>query len=565
MAQLFRNGCIFVLAVLAGLLTLIQIPTAAFATPASNPDRAKLDDFSSISCQVSSEQLFPSRTVMQVINSQFYKWHEYENPLTGAMAIYLLEPKDSALCSDRAFELLQLSGQWTYESYLHQSTRVDKTAESRIISAEEAALKTAGKNIESLKEATIFTGLMTDDRTAVSISDAEKYPYNTIGFLTTDFPYEFMRGTGFLVSPHMALTNAHNIYSPQFGGWYKTIRFTPAQYENNNLDIITPYADYNPDKTAINNTFKDYEDRGKRDNAINHDYGAIFFEKPIANINTFMPLEFNHIPEEISLLGYPGNVRGELTLGMWLSEGPVLKNDDHCLYYEAYTSGGNSGSPVFVFNAAAGTYRVVAIHSFASANYFSGGPHLNDKNSGIIEEWLRWTPEIEEEIPPPDEKEQEHDEQENIIPELSLNKKELSLFKNDTETLIVNVNSDDISYDDLIWISNNPLIVTVEDNGTVTAIGEGRTTVKVLTPDGRVETGCEVTVISTTSGRLPGDINGDNKVDVQDVVLITRHILNNAHLDENKLQLADVNNDGTVDVRDVTMIMQFALGLIDIF
>jgi len=563
MTKLFRQKFLFLYTLLIGFLILLLIPATICAAPASEPEPAKLEDFNTFSSQTSIDRHSPSRIVMQIIENRFYKWQEYENPATGKVAIYQLKPEEAALCSDKAYELLQLSGQWENETYTYHSARTNKKTENSTYSVSETDLEAPDKHIESLRENINFTGLMTDDRTEVKISDADTYPYNTIGFLTTDFPYEFMRGTGFLVSPHTAITNAHNVYSPHFGGWYKTIRFTPAQYEDANMDIITPYSTINPDKAVVNSAFKDYEDSGDREKAINHDYAAIFFETPINGIDTFMPLEFNYMPENISLIGYPGNVRGKLTLGMWLSEGPLIKSDDYCLYYEAYTSGGNSGSPVFVYNETAGTYRVVAIHSFASINYFSGGPHLNDKNRSIIEEWLRWTPEKDTAIPPAEADEEAHDGQEVMVPDISLNETRISMVKGDSKTLVETVNSDDISYDELIWISDNPQIVTVEDNGIVTAVREGKTTVRVMTPDGRVEAGCEVTVLSTTGGRLPGDINGDNLVDVQDVVIVTRHVLNYASLSEKQMQIADVNNDGIVDVQDVALIMQFALGLID--
>lgn len=564
MAQFFRQGLKYSSALLAGCLIILFVSTATYAAPAAIPDLAKLDDFDSISNQVSEEHLSPARTVMQIIDNQFYKWQEYENPVSDTFAIYLLEPEEAALCSDKAFELLQMSGQWINDRNADLSTGAEiPTYSSNSIS--ETANVRPDSNGTVLYQFTYQQDGMTDDRIAVNIEDAESYPYNTIGFLTTDFPYEFMRGTGFLISPHTALTNAHNIYSPQFGGWYRTIRFTPAQYEDNNMDIITPHSTINPDQVIISSTFKEHEDKGDREKAINHDYGAIFFETPVNSVNTFMPLEFNHLPEKVSLLGYPGNVRGKLTLGMWLSEGPLIKSDQYCLYYEAYTSGGNSGSPVFVYNERADTYRVVAIHSFASANYFSGGPHLNDKNRSIIEEWLRWAPEKKEDSSSADRKEQKQNEEEIRVPELSLNKTDLSLIVNDSKTLTVKVNSDDISFDELIWISKNPRIANVEENGTVTGVREGKTVVKVTTPDGRVEAGCEITVIGTTSGRLPGDVNGDNLVDVQDVVMITRHVLNYAQLDDSQQQIADVNNNSTIDVQDVTLIIQFALGLIDTF
>lgn len=62
-----------------------------------------------------------------------------------------------------------------------------------------------------------------------------------------------------------------------------------------------------------------------------------------------------------------------------------------------------------------------------------------------------------------------------------------------------------------------------------------------------------------------GDINGDGKIDVRDVVLVMRHVLNIEELNDNKSNAADVNGDGVVDVNDAVKIMQYALGLIDDF
>ena len=62
-----------------------------------------------------------------------------------------------------------------------------------------------------------------------------------------------------------------------------------------------------------------------------------------------------------------------------------------------------------------------------------------------------------------------------------------------------------------------------------------------------------------------GDINEDGAINVQDVVMVMRHILDLELLDDDQLMLADVNNDGEVDVRDATLIMQKALAVIEQF
>ena len=62
-----------------------------------------------------------------------------------------------------------------------------------------------------------------------------------------------------------------------------------------------------------------------------------------------------------------------------------------------------------------------------------------------------------------------------------------------------------------------------------------------------------------------GDVNQDGLIDVRDVVMVMRHILEFEALDETEQKLADVNADGAIDVRDATLLMQKSLGLIDHF
>ncbi len=62
-----------------------------------------------------------------------------------------------------------------------------------------------------------------------------------------------------------------------------------------------------------------------------------------------------------------------------------------------------------------------------------------------------------------------------------------------------------------------------------------------------------------------GDVNGDGRIDVRDVALVTRHVLGMSPLSGAGETLADVNADGVVNVRDISLLMQKSLGLIDEF
>jgi len=71
----------------------------------------------------------------------------------------------------------------------------------------------------------------------------------------------------------------------------------------------------------------------------------------------------------------------------------------------------------------------------------------------------------------------------------------------------------------------------------------------------RISVGLPVTQI------IIGDVNGDSKVDVSDVVTILRHVNGQINLDAVQKVAADVNLDGVVDQADVQQALRLAVGL----
>jgi len=470
----------------------------------------------------------PSRLVFQVIDNQLYKWFEYDNPTESSYRIYLLEPERKLLSEAETARLLELSGRWEIE-YQNQTVDINLT-ENHFLQLESVV----------------------DNRTIIADYEAVSYPFNTVGFLEINFPAHKMRGTGFIVGPYTVLTNAHNIYAANFGGWYQTIRFTPGQYEKEYPNVIKPFSTYSPIRAETNEQYIHYDSKGDRANSVMYDYAALFFDQRFEGITTFIPLEFNYYPDAVSLVGYPGVVRDVETLGMWRSDGTVILIDDYCLYYNAYSSGGNSGSPVLTYNQQSGTYRVVAVHSFAfdsSKTVISGGPHLNDKNRQIIEQWLLWTP----------------GPQEKPVESVTLDKTSLTLQTGEQKTLVATVLPEDASVKNLIWSSSNTAVATVNNNGVVKAVGGGSAIISARTIDGSQAATCTVSVEPNPETTTVGDINGDGAVNVLDAVAVVQHILQLDSLNKNALLRADVNADGTVNILDVNMIMQYSLGIINSF
>lgn len=489
----------------------------------------------------------PARLVMQYIDGDLYKWQEFDSG--DSTYVMLLEPKSKLLSKAETTALFAASRRWMieYQNY-SQPGRSEVTYTGTYLFPENKVDKSFTPHTAAITRE-IERQAMVDNRTAVGGSKAITYPYFNNGFLVIKFNNDYMRGSGFLISPYVVLTNAHNVYTGDLGGWFDEIEFSPAQYETVWPNVVKPFGTLSPVLAETNENYVFYEDKNDRNQTIKFDYAALFFDETFSDINTFVPLEFNYIPSAVTVIGYPGIVKDANTMGMWKADGALISYDTHCLYYEAYTSGGSSGSPVLSYNQQSDTYRVVAVHSFASPGNFSGGPHLNDLNREIIEKWLAWTPEIHT----------------NPVISLTLNLASLTLEVGDKEALIVTIKPDDASNSELSWSSSNRSVVRVDANGMVTAVAGGKATITVKTIDGSQSASCLVTVNAADGVFLLGDVNEDGIINVQDVALVMQHVLLITTLNDQALAAADVNGDGEVNIIDVALLMQYSLGLINTF
>ncbi len=96
---------------------------------------------------------------------------------------------------------------------------------------------------------------------------------------------------------------------------------------------------------------------------------------------------------------------------------------------------------------------------------------------------------------------------------VELNKESIELLKGETdETLEVTLNPTDAINKNVAWTSSNESVLTVDQNGKVTAVGRGIATITVTSEDGNKIDTCEVTVIEPkiTLGEKTINSNYDN-------------------------------------------------------
>ena len=108
-----------------------------------------------------------------------------------------------------------------------------------------------------------------------------------------------------------------------------------------------------------------------------------------------------------------------------------------------------------------------------------------------------------------------------------------------------------------IYKSYNENIATINENGEIKGIKEGKTTISVQTLDGNTSLEIDINVITTTDTEsyLKGDVNTDNKITLADCTKILAHVKKTKLLTEDEQKRADVNEDGKVTLADYTKVL----------
>ncbi|MBQ6761978.1 MAG: Ig-like domain-containing protein [Bacteroidales bacterium] len=85
---------------------------------------------------------------------------------------------------------------------------------------------------------------------------------------------------------------------------------------------------------------------------------------------------------------------------------------------------------------------------------------------------------------------------------VTLNKSSLSLYQNDSETLVATVLPSNATNKSVSWSTSNSSVATVTSNGQVTAVAAGTATITVTTADGGMTASCAVSVTADPYGAV---------------------------------------------------------------
>ena len=255
----------------------------------------------------------------------------------------------------------------------------------------------------ALAAACTTTALATDtpceERVASDCHWSSQYPFNTIGSLTWPIGDDRIGvGTGFLVSPYCGLTNGHCLFNRNAGRYIAAEQtFTPGSC----LDGNVMRTEFGRQVVADKQTNSKYANP-EFNPAQAVDYGCFWIACPFEEITTFMPLCFGYESTWAHMSGYPINSLPDPSKAwsQWIAFGDVNEHHERWVEYDARSTGGASGSPVWNWRADETLVEVFAINSahFEGDQCGGLGPRLVWQNEDLIRSWMNWRPSLQDQI-----------------------------------------------------------------------------------------------------------------------------------------------------------------------
>ncbi|EOH95389.1 Ig-like domain-containing protein [Enterococcus pallens] len=296
-----------------------------------------------------------------------------------------------------------------------------------------------------------------DDRELVSGEHLEQAPYRWTVFLDITFADGSQTyASGAMVSKDTVLTCGHVLFNSS-KGWATDVK-VHAGFDGLNNKYYAEAAQIlgAASWTKITSFNSSY------------DLAAIKLDRNLGEETGWFPLQQNiSLQESVTLTGYPG----EKNKTMWTGKGSVNQIYYNGITYSADSTGGNSGSPVYNINN-----ELIAIHSGGVNTSNNGGSKITNTAKQMIDFWVTGQAEVE-------------------VTDVSLSNQLLSLEKDQTHQLSVNVLPSNATIKEGKWTTSDKSIATVDYAGKVTGKNHGQTTITFTTDDNRKQATCLVNVV----------------------------------------------------------------------
>ncbi len=219
----------------------------------------------------------------------------------------------------------------------------------------------------------------TDDR--VQVGATTDYPWRCIcSLLITANDGSNWIGSGWLIGPRTVVTAGHCVYMSQHGGWASSIEVIPGRNGANR-----PYG------SCVSSDLRSVQG-WTQDNNTDYDYGVILLPESGALGNQVGWFGFVNYSDDqlkgqpVNIAGYPGDKPAGT---QWFHSDKVTEVDERKITYTVDTVGGQSGSPVWMYQD--GNRYGVAIHTNGQSSGNSGTRITTDVYQNLVN-WKTFNP-----------------------------------------------------------------------------------------------------------------------------------------------------------------------------
>ncbi|MEM9816591.1 MAG: trypsin-like serine protease [Cyanobacteria bacterium P01_D01_bin.6] len=191
-------------------------------------------------------------------------------------------------------------------------------------------------------------------------------------------------GTGCLIAPRTVLTAGHCVYMHDAGGFAQEITLSAGRNGDERPFGQQVSSNFSAPSSWINDANR------------SEDYAVIFLDKPFSPFAGEMPFTFSFaakgdgelLGQVLNLSGYPaGNpLEGKDSTLQWFHARTPISVTPNTIVYDTDTSGGQSGSPCWHYNAETGERVVVGIHTNGFP-YANSATRITPEMAALFEEW----------------------------------------------------------------------------------------------------------------------------------------------------------------------------------
>lgn len=223
-----------------------------------------------------------------------------------------------------------------------------------------------------------------DERTR--IHSTEDLPWRMICSLRIHSPLGEMVGTGWLAGPRTVMTAGHCVYhQTQLGGWAERIEIAPGRDDGQTpFGVIT-----SRDFSTVQGWMEDEDPE--------YDFGVIHLKDPLGDRLGWFSI--GSLPAHdlesyrVNISGYPAD-RGA-GRQQWFHANRILHVSDRRIFYDVDTYGGQSGSPVWIYQEGSEEPLVVGVHAYGVGGTpaalkitANSSPRIIPPTANLVRRWV---------------------------------------------------------------------------------------------------------------------------------------------------------------------------------